>query len=67
MVATYRVDGMTCQGCANSVSRAIETQTGASRALVDLTAGTVSVEGPVSEAEVRSAIEAAGFDFKGAA
>ncbi|QJE72794.1 heavy-metal-associated domain-containing protein [Aerophototrophica crusticola] len=67
MSQTYRVTGMTCQGCANAVSNAITQQAPGARALVDLKAGTVSVEGPLEESAVRKAVEGAGFDFGGAA
>jgi len=66
MTKTYKVGGMTCQGCANSVSRALERQPGVSRALVDLAAGTVSVEGTATAGDVRGAVEGAGFSFDGA-
>lgn len=67
MSVVYKVGGMTCDGCANAVSRALEGHANATRALVDLKAGTVHVEGPASEAEVKAAVENAGFEFKGAA
>ncbi|MFM2044836.1 MAG: hypothetical protein RLY86_3412 [Pseudomonadota bacterium] len=63
----YRIDGMTCQGCANAVSRAVEGTGHGVRALVDLGAATVHVEGPVTEAQVRTAVEDAGFTFFGSA
>lgn len=66
-MAVYKVSGMTCQGCANAVSRAVEARPGVDRALVDLKAGTVVVEGAATEAVVRAAVEDAGFDFGGAA
>lgn len=65
--AVYKVSGMTCEGCANAVSRAVENKVGVARALVDLKAGTVAVEGPVSADIVRSAVEEAGFEFHGTA
>ncbi|MGB0671259.1 MAG: heavy-metal-associated domain-containing protein [Rhodospirillales bacterium] len=66
MSDTYRVDGMTCEGCAKSVTRALsENQSGVSVS-VDLAAKTVSVTG-LTEAQVSEAVEAAGFDFVGKA
>lgn len=67
MTATYRVDGMSCQGCANAVSRAIETRFPGVRALVDLAAGTVSVQGQAGSEDIRIAVEEAGYDFRGEA
>jgi len=67
METTYKVGGMTCQGCANSVSRALEALDPVERALVDFKAGTVVVQGPVAEAAVKDAVEAAGFDYHGVA
>ncbi len=67
MSSVYKVSGMTCQGCANAVSRAVEKKAGVTRALVDLKAGTVAVEGSAPAETVRSAVEEAGFDFRGAA
>lgn len=67
MSVAYKVGGMTCDGCANAISRAIEGRSNSTRALVDLKAGIVHVEGSASEEEVREAIEDAGFNFNGAA
>ncbi len=67
MSTLYKVEGMTCQGCANAVSRAVMDRAPGSRVLVDIKAGTVAIEGEVAETQVRDAVEDAGFDFKGAA
>ncbi len=63
----YRVNGMTCQGCANAVSNAIKAAAPAAQVKVDLAAKTVTVEGQVAAATVAAAIKAAGFEFAGAA
>ncbi len=65
MADTYKVDGMTCGGCARSVTNAILKQAPDARVAVDLEAGTVSVEGGVPAETVRRAVEAAGFDIVG--
>lgn len=62
-MTTYRVEGMTCQGCVASVTRALE-RIGA-KAVVSLEAHTATVEGQPDEAKVKAAIEGAGFDFGG--
>ncbi|HYE00427.1 MAG TPA: heavy metal-associated domain-containing protein [Alphaproteobacteria bacterium] len=67
MSTMYRVGGMTCDGCANAVARAVMSRVPAARVLVDLKAATVAVEGDASEAQVRDAIEDAGYDFGGRA
>jgi copper chaperone len=60
---TYGIGGMTCGGCAGSVTKAVE-RLGV-KAVVDLAKGSVAVDGPVDEAAVKKAVEAAGFDFLG--
>lgn len=64
---TLKVDGMTCGGCAQSVTRAVEAVPRVERALVDLKAGEVTVEGSADERTVRQAIEKAGYDVHDAA
>lgn len=63
----YKVGGMTCGGCAKSVSAAIGKAAPEAEVVVDHAAGTVTVDGAVAEETIRSAVEAAGFDFLGAA
>jgi len=67
MADAYKVDGMTCGGCARSVSNAIVKAAPAAAVTVDLATGTVMVDGGVPPETVRQAVEAAGFDFAGAA
>jgi copper chaperone len=62
---TYKVDGMTCQGCVNSVTRAIQRLAPSAQVAVELTGGRVSVSRDTSEAVIREAVEGAGFDFRG--
>lgn len=59
-----KVDGMTCDGCARSVTRAVEAVPAVERALVDLDAGEVGVEGDADEAAIRQAIEDAGYEVR---
>jgi copper chaperone len=56
-----KVSGMTCDGCARSVQRAIGRVSSDARVEVDLAAGEVRVEGSLSADAVASAIVAAGF------
>lgn len=70
-MATYRVNGMTCGGCANAVTRAIKAAAPAAAVKVDLSAKTVSVTieggGNVAADTVKAAVKDAGFEFVGAA
>lgn len=61
-----QVSGMTCGHCAQAVTRAVEALPQVERALVDLKAGEVSVEGAADEAAIRRAIEEEGYEVKGA-
>ena len=63
--ATFKVEGMTCGGCASSVKKALE-RVGVT-ADVDHEKGLAKVAGEVDEAVVRKAVEAAGFDYAGRA
>jgi copper chaperone len=66
MTKTYRVEGMTCGGCANAVKRAL-TRLDARSVEVDLAGGRVTVEGELDDAAVARAVEAAGFTYAGPA
>ena len=70
-MATYRVNGMTCGGCANAVTRAIKAAAPAADVKVDLGAKTVSVTieggGAVAADTVKTAVKDAGFEFIGGA
>jgi copper chaperone len=61
-----KVTGMTCGGCAKSVTRAVERVPSVERALVDLETGELTVEGNPDESAVRQAIENAGFSAQAA-
>lgn len=67
MAEKYKVDGMTCSGCARSVTNAITKAAPNAEVSVDLTAGVVTVDGGVPSDMVKKAVEAAGFDFAGQA
>ena len=62
-----KVTGMTCGHCAQAVTKAVEAVPSVTRALVDLTAGEVSVDGTAEEKAVRQAIEEAGYKVQGLA
>jgi copper chaperone len=62
---TFHVVGMTCGHCVNAVQEEVGRLDGVSRVAVDLEAGKVTVTSsrPVSDAEVRSAVEEAGYEL----
>ena len=71
MAEHYRVDGMTCGGCARSVTNAIIRHAPDATVSVNLEAKTITITttaaGPVPVEAVRKAVEGAGFTFGGAA
>jgi copper chaperone len=60
---SYTVTGMTCDHCVASVREEITEIAGVSNVDVDLASGAVTVTsaGPLAEADVRSAVEEAGY------
>ncbi|MCH7942309.1 MAG: heavy-metal-associated domain-containing protein [Proteobacteria bacterium] len=66
MTDKYVVNGMTCEGCSRSVTKAIEAAIPGAKVEVDLVAGRVSVEGGEAS-QVAQAVEDAGFDYGGPA
>jgi copper chaperone len=66
-MSIYRVDGMTCQGCANAVANAIKAAAPKAAVKVDLAAKTVSVDNAVAAETVAQAVRDAGFAFAGKA
>ena len=64
---TYTVAGMTCGGCANTVSRHLSEVPGVTGVKVDVADGVVTVtsDAPVRSADVRAAIEQAGYQLVG--
>lgn len=61
--STYTVTGMTCGHCVNSVTEEITEIDGVTDVLVDLPTGAVTVTSkqPLDEAQVRAAVEEAGY------
>lgn len=66
-MTTYRIDGMTCGGCARSVTKAAQSVAPDARLLVDHEKGTLIAEGPHDPSRLKQAIEDAGFDWGGTA
>lgn len=65
MTKTYRVLGMTCDGCANAVTNAIKTAAPEATVEVDLDGKQVTVEGTDDNSAIQQAVEGAGFEYGG--
>ncbi|GAA1353115.1 heavy-metal-associated domain-containing protein [Saccharothrix algeriensis] len=65
--STFTVTGMTCGHCAASVTDEVSRIAGVSAVSVDLPTGAVEVTStePVAEADVRAAVEEAGYALAG--
>lgn len=61
---TLSVSGMTCAGCANTVTRILSRVPGVLEAAVDLKAGRATVRGKAIPADLVTALEAAGYGAK---
>ncbi|MCP3868437.1 MAG: heavy-metal-associated domain-containing protein [Gammaproteobacteria bacterium] len=65
MVKTYKVEGMSCGGCASAVEQVIGVVLPHSQVTVELKEGLVMVEGVSDDSLIRQAVEDAGFTFAG--
>ncbi len=63
--ATYTVVGMTCNGCVNKVTSAVETVEGVDDIDVDVATGTLEVVGNVDDEAIRTAVAQAGYQIAG--
>ncbi|MEU7529942.1 heavy-metal-associated domain-containing protein [Saccharothrix sp. NPDC042600] len=65
--STYTVTGMTCGHCVASVTEEVAKISGVTDVAVDLPTGAVTVTSaePVAEADVRAAVEEAGYALAG--
>ncbi|MCG7525989.1 heavy-metal-associated domain-containing protein [Streptomyces sp. OfavH-34-F] len=63
--STYTVTGMACGHCAESVTEELERIAGVTAVTVDVDSGTVVVigDGDVETADVRAAVEEAGYEL----
>jgi copper chaperone len=64
---TYRVGGMSCEGCVRAVTRAIARRAPEAAVAVDLAVGRVTVGGDIAPEAVAAAVSEAGFAFDGLA
>ena len=65
--AVYTVEGMHCSHCESAVVRAVEDIPGVESAKASAGRKTLTIKGPAAEADIRAAIEKAGYTFKGKA
>lgn len=65
MSTTYRINGMTCDGCVRSLTKALENALPGRGIEVVLADGQATVEGASDDAVVERAVEDAGFDYEG--
>ena len=65
VTTTYTVSGMTCQHCVNAVTGELSSLTGVDDVQVDLGSGAVTVTSaaPLDEADVRAAVDEAGYEL----
>ncbi|MDR7304269.1 heavy-metal-associated domain-containing protein [Haloactinomyces albus] len=63
--ATYTVTGMSCEHCVRSVTEEISEISNVSDVAVDLSTGAVTVTSsePIRDADVRAAVEEAGYEL----
>ncbi|QRP50274.1 heavy-metal-associated domain-containing protein [Amycolatopsis sp. FDAARGOS 1241] len=67
IATTYTVSGMTCSHCVTSVSEEVGAIAGVTGVVIDLPTGAVTVTsaGPLARAQVRAAVEEAGYQLAG--
>ena len=61
----YTVEGMHCSHCEAAVCRAVEEIPGVESAKASASRKTLTIKGPAGEDAIRSAVEKAGYTFKG--
>ncbi|MGI4861431.1 MAG: heavy-metal-associated domain-containing protein [Janthinobacterium lividum] len=64
-MSVFKVEGMSCQHCVQAVTQAVRRTDPAAKVTVDLDTGMVNVAGAGSDAEVRAAIDDAGYTVAG--
>ena len=59
---TYSVPGISCGHCKNTIEGELAPLEGVDSAVVDIDAKTVTVVGEITEADVRAAVDEAGYE-----
>jgi copper chaperone len=67
MSTTYRIQGMTCGGCARHVEKALRAVAGVTDVSMDVAAGTATVQGEALEDALAASVTSAGYQFLGRA
>ena len=67
MSKIYKVEGMSCGGCASSVEQAIKAIDGQATVTIELDGGLVTVDGVADDKAIEQAVEDAGFSYAGLA
>ncbi|MQS14331.1 heavy-metal-associated domain-containing protein [Streptomyces kaniharaensis] len=64
---TYTVTGMTCGHCENAISEELSALAGVTEVAADAKTGTVTVSSsaPLDDAQVRAAVDEAGYELVG--
>ena len=64
-VESFNVSGMSCQHCVDSVSKEVAKVAGVDKVVVDLPAGTITVESatPVDREALAAAVDEAGYEL----
>ncbi len=62
----YSVPGISCGHCKNAIEGELSPLDGVESALVDIDAKTVTVTGEITEADVRAAVDEAGYEVDSA-
>jgi copper chaperone len=66
MSIEFQVEGMSCQHCVSSVTKAIRQQDANASVEVSLAAGMIKIESPVAIEALKAAIDDAGYKVVGA-
>ena len=64
---SYRVQGMTCGGCAKHVEKALRSVAGVTSVAVDVAKGIATVEGTAAFEAMAASVTAAGYEMVGPA
>jgi copper chaperone CopZ len=62
-IMDYRVNGMTCGGCARHVEKALRAVPGVTAVRVDVVQGLATVEGQASFQDLAASVGAAGYEL----
>jgi len=63
----YRVEGMTCGGCAKHVEKALRAVPGVTQVVMDVAKGTATVDGTAPFEALAASVAAAGYGLPGPA